>query len=149
MYLLGVLIFMFLLIMIPLFSSVSLLTLADPLSLLILLLIVIPVLLLSGYGKDFIYAFKLTATKQKEEDLAKLKRASEAVSLVMKAILYGGAFGSLLGCIALLRQMDDPATIGPYIMAAFVILLYAIVINIMLLPIKAKIDKMIIEYLHE
>ncbi len=149
MYLIGLLVFMVLTILFSGFSAGAVGNLVDPQSLLVILLVTIPVVLLAGSGKDFVNAFKLTVTKQKEVDIAELKKASAAISLVMKTILYSGVFGSLLGCIALLRQMDDPAALGPHIMGALIALLYAMIFNIMLLPIKAKVDKMIIEYLHE
>ncbi|MDO5575412.1 MAG: MotA/TolQ/ExbB proton channel family protein [bacterium] len=149
MYLIGVLALLVLAIVVSIVSGVPFVALLDPQSLAVILIITIPVMLISGYGRDFVNAFRLTGGKSEADDLSKLKRASEAVALTMKTVLYSGIFGSLLGCIVLLKRMDDPATIGPHIMVAFVTLLYAIIINIMLLPVKAKLNGMIIDYLHE
>jgi len=61
-------------------------------SLIILLLICIPILLASNLWKDFNNAFRIVLGKGKERTLLEIKRAVEAVNLVMKTLLYGGFF---------------------------------------------------------
>lgn len=149
MYLLGVLVFIMLTIFIAFSSAVSLGTLIDLTSLLLILLITIPVILLSGYGRDFAKAFKFTMVKGNETTLQELKRAQEAVALAMKTIMYSGVFGTLLGFIVFLRNMNDPASLGPSIIVSTITILYAIILNIILLPVKARLNGIIIAYLHE
>ena len=76
----------------------------DVMSLLILLLLVIPILISSGLSKDFSNAFRYSIGKKKPEKLLELKRAKEAVSLVIWTTVSASVFVTM----AQLIQPLDP-----------------------------------------
>ena len=62
-------------------------SMADVISMLSILLIVIPILISSGLHRDFIHAFPLALGKAEGKSLRQLKRAKEAVDLAIRAMV--------------------------------------------------------------
>lgn len=117
-------------------------------SLLLLMIIGIPMLLATGLGKDFIAAFRLALGKEKEAGLETRKRAMEAVELFMKTMRYGGMFTALLQFLAICTYNElDPAAWRASLGVLSIALLYAYAINLLLMPIKSRLNIGIIEYM--
>ena len=118
-------------------------------SLLLLLLVTFPILIMSGLGKDFINAFRLFFGNQKKGIFAERKKAIEAVDLVMGTLQKGGIFTVILqtvGYFAMTSSLDAGKWHAD-LAVLFIPLLYAYMFNLLLLPIKGRINKEIIEYM--
>ena len=78
------------------------------------------------FGKD--------KTVEKEE----LSRILAAFKLVLTALPIGGMVASLIAFIAILGKVNDPATLGPHVAVAILTILYSLIIEVLLLPVAAK-----------
>lgn len=126
----------------------SLGTCIDLYSLLLILVVVIPVMASMGMLKDFNLAFKLTLGKKQAGSLADLKRAKLAVSYFIKSTLFAGAVGTLFGGVQVLGFFrDELVQLTASLGVAFCTLLYAFVIAIVLLPIEARLERKILEFM--
>lgn len=120
-------------------------------SLLLLLLVTFPILIMSGLGKDFINALHLFLGKQKKGSLAERKKAVEAVDLAMRALRNGGIFTVILQTVSYFAMASSLDTTKWYadLAALFIPLLYAYMFNLLLLPIRGRLNKEIIEYMSD
>lgn len=116
-------------------------------SLLMILLIGISVLIASGLWKDFVNAFRFTMGKDKKHGLSERKRAKEAVELLMKATRYGGMFIALMNFANIYNIPDDPWAWRANLVVMSLTLLYAYAINVLLLPVRSRLNVGIIEYM--
>lgn len=119
----------------------------DLVSLLTLLVLCVPILISSHLFKDFHKAFSLVLGKKKESSLTEIKRALEAVDLVMKIFLYGGGFIFLFACIIILRDVENIQLWGMNFATATLSLLYALTVNILLLPLKSRLKIKMMEFM--
>ena len=106
-------------------------------TILLILCISVPILLSTGLGKDFSNAFRIALNPGKEYTKDSLKRALEAVRLMIRTLLCGGGALFLLSGILTLHTLDDPAKLGPILSVSFLSLLYALAITLLLLPIQS------------
>ncbi len=127
----------------------SLAVLLDLPSLLLLLIIGAAMLLAAGLGKDFLAAFRLTLGREKQTGLRERKRAAEAVELFMRAMRQGSIFAALIQFVAMHSLMEDTAQWSIYLSVLFLVVLYACVINLLLLPVKSRLNLGIIEYMQD
>lgn len=119
----------------------------DSMSFIFLLVLTIPVMLSAGLLKDLNNAFRLIFGRKKEAALLEMKRARLAVDTMIRTVLYSSVFVMLLQIVVLLHNMSDPALLGPIISVALLTLFYAVVASILLLPIKARLEQKILEYM--
>lgn len=118
-------------------------------SLVILLLICIPILLASNMWKDFHHALQIVFGKEKEYTLLELKRAAEAVTLVMKTLLYGGFFAFFFSIPILLHGLMDVSKLGPSLAVAVLTVVYALALELLLLPIQARLKIKMAEFMEK
>lgn len=111
----------------------------------VLLVITLLLLTASGLMKNFIHAFAIVCGKNETIETAELKKAKAAVEFVCKILLYAGIFISLFYIIVLLHMMDDPSTIGGHISMACTSTFYGALFNLLLLPVKSRIEAKISE----
>lgn len=128
--------------------SVSIQSFIDLSSLLLVLLLAIPVLVSSGLFRDFNNAFRIAFSKKKNS-LIELKRALEAVNMMIRTFLCTGLFLFLASMIAVLHRMDTPESLGPAISVSLLCFIYGTAIALLLLPIKAIMQVRIIEFMPE
>lgn len=142
----------------------------------ILILLCVPILIGSGLFKDFNNAFRLAvkikektetepSTKEKieteaepstkkkrksEASLTEVKHAIEAVCLVRKVLVAGGAFIMLLTFTFLLAcSNSDFYAIGADMAVALLPLIYAFAIDIFLLPMEARLKVKLNDMMHQ
>lgn len=117
-------------------------------SLLLLILIVLPILAGTSMLRDFNNAFRLAMTRKKNYTMPELKRASEAVKLVMQTLLCAGLLISITGIILILKQAGGAEMNQIFANFAVVVLplLYALGFDLILLPIRAKISRLMIDF---
>lgn len=119
----------------------------DVMSILFLVGLIIPIMVSAGLLKDLNHAFRLVFGKKKTVTLLAMKRAKLAVDTMIKTALYGGVFVMLLQVVVLLHNMSDPAHIGPVISMALLTVLYAMIICLLMLPVRVKLEQKILEYI--
>lgn len=119
----------------------------DVLSLVLLLFISIPIFISSRLTKDLKNGFEILFKKGKETSLTEIKRSIEALDMAMKTFLYSGLFIFLFSLIIIMQTLDDPASLAPNISISLLSCIYGLVINIILLPIKARLKIKMIDYI--
>ncbi len=122
--------------------------LVDPPSALLLLVLTIPVLFRNGLGKDFLRAFKLLK-KGYNCRLGELRRTLDAVEMMQKQIIWAAIIIMMISFIQALAYISDPASIGPSVAVACLSILYAAVMEMLLLPLQVEAKRRIIDYMEE
>lgn len=117
---------------------IGILSYIDGVSIIMLLVLTVPMLIASNLLKDFNNAFRLSNKKNKISSMGEIKRAIEAVDLVMKVLLAAGGFIAIFVLVIIMGELDDPSTIGPKMAVAFLSLIYALAIDLFLLPLKSR-----------
>ncbi len=121
----------------------------DAPSLVIVLLICIPMLISSGLLKDFNNAFRIALNRKKESGLTEIKRAIEAISLTIHTLFYSAFFLFAISLIAILKNLSDPAMLGPSLAVAFLTCIYSLALALVLLPIKSILTVRTIEFMQQ
>lgn len=150
MYLLAILGVILAVILTGMFSEPGLASLSscvDSVSLILILVIVIPLMASMGMLKDLNQAFKLTLGKKKAQSLRELKRARLAITYLIRSSLFAGALGTLFGVIQLASIYKELELFAAGLGVSACSLLYAFVIAIVLLPIEARLEQKILEFM--
>lgn len=121
----------------------------DPVSLVILLLVGIPVLISTGLMKDFNNAFRLGLSKKKEGTIREVKRAIEAVALFQKVIITTGLVAFFMSAILVLIQRPEYEILMPSMAVTSIAPLYASVIALILQPLEVSLKLRLQDMLHE
>lgn len=121
----------------------------DPISLLVLFLVSIPVLISTGLMKDFSNAFRLSISRKKETSIRDLKRAIEAVALFQKVIILTGIFSFLFCMVIILMNKPDYESLIFSISVNILSPLYAVVIALILQPMEVSLRLRLQDMLHE
>ncbi len=119
----------------------------DVFSLILVLILVIPLMISAGLMKDFGRAFSFAIGKKQATNLNEINRSIVAVKMAMNASLAGGGFLFLCSVIQILHQYMEPAKLGPNVSVAIITMIYALVIALLLLPVKAKLEIQKLEYM--
>lgn len=72
--------------------------------------------------------------------LSKAKTKKDIVNVLQKSSIPVGVFITLVGGVFLLGSLSNPETIGPNLAVCMLSMLYAILLYIVLIPIKARIN---------
>lgn len=129
-------------------NNVRILWFMDPPSLILLLVLTIPVLFRNGLGKDFLRAFKLLK-KGYNCRLGELRRTLDAVEMMQKQIIWAGITILMVSFIQVLAYISDPASVGPSVAVSCLSILYAAVMEMLLLPLQIEAKRRIIDYMEE
>lgn len=123
-----------------------LLFLIDFPSLIIVLVFTVPVLLRGGMWQDFKRAWRLLK-KDYTCHLSDLRRTLDVVEMMQKQVLYGGVVSVLMSLITVLGNLSDLASLGPNLAVAILSMLYALLIEMLLLPLQLEVKRRIIDYM--
>ena len=115
-------------------------------SLVIILVFTVPVLVRGGVWKDFERAFRLLK-KGYTCHLSELRRTQDVLEMLQKQVVYAGIMAMLLTFITIMRQLSDLASLGPNLAVAILTVLYATVIEMLLLPLHLEVKRQIINYM--
>jgi len=129
--------------------SVSIQSFLDLPSILLVLLLGIPILISSGLFKDFNNAFRIVLSKKKNSSLIEIKRALEAINMMIRAFLCIGLFLFLVSMIVVLHMIATPTSLGPAMAVSLLCFIYGTAMALLLLPIKAILQVRIIEFMPE
>ena len=119
----------------------------DGMSFMIMIVLVIPIMLSAGLLKDLNNAFRFVLGKKKEATLLELKRAKLAAEMLSRVSVCSSIFVALIQTVVLLHSMSDPAYLGPVISVMVLTIVYAMVISLLMIPIRAKLEQRILEYM--
>lgn len=128
------------------FNMRSLIYLIDFPSVIIILVFTAPMLFRNGMWRDFKRAFSLLRKKYSCH-LSELKRTLDVVEMMQKQLIYAGVIGMLLSLIHLLHILSEPASIGPNLSVAILTILYAMILEMLLLPLQFEVKHRIIDYM--
>ena len=142
MYLIALIIFIAILLFSMVICGVCITFLFDMISLLLILLSVIPMLFVSGMGKDLIRSFSVVLKKTDSLTSIQLKRCQAALSLTIKLLICSGALFALVSLIAVLNL--NPEYMFPNLAVALLPFVYSLVPCFLLLPVQAKITAKLI-----
>lgn len=128
------------------FKLYRLTMLLDAPSLIIILVFTVPVLFKSGVWKDFKRAWRLLK-KDYTCHLSELRRTLDVVEMMQKQVIYAGIVCMLLSFINVLYCLSDLASLGPNIAVAILTMLYALLLEMLLLPLQLEVKRRIIDYM--
>lgn len=120
--------------------------LVDLPSLIIILVFTVPVLIRNGVWKDFKRAFFLLK-KGYACHLSELKRTQDVLEMLQRQVFCAGIVAMLLTFINIMRSLSDLASLGPNIAVAVMTVLYATVIEMLLLPLQLEVKRRIIDFM--
>lgn len=115
-------------------------------SAIIILALTVPVLLRGGMWKDFLRAWRLLEKKYTCH-LSEIRRSLEVIEMMQKQVLCAGIIGMLLSFIHILHQLSDLASLGPNMAVAILTMLYAVIFEMLLLPLQIEAKRRIIDYM--
>ena len=98
----------------------------------------------SGHFTDFFRSFKLlfSSKSYSDEEFMQLSEKTEyALTFGIKATLLAGICVVLIGFVAFMHNLSDPATIGPSLAVMVLTSLYACIISLILLMIKGRLHR--------
>jgi len=126
-------------------SSIGVLEFIDIPSLLIILIITVCSLAASNNFRNFNNAFVIAFSKKKQYTAKEMKLAGKAISLFIKVSFATAGLSSVFAAITILNELDDKSKFGPPLAIALCTLFYACIIAVIMLPVKSRIEKKIIE----
>lgn len=115
-------------------------------SLIIVLVFTVPALFKGGVWKDFMRAWKLLR-KDYTCHLSELRRTLDVVEMMQKQLIYAGVLCMLLSFITILGQLTRPEHLGPNLAVAILTILYAVIFEMLLLPLQLEVKRRIIDYM--
>jgi len=122
--------------------------LIDVPSFVLVLIFSAPVLFKDGVWKDFIRAWKLLK-KDYTCHLSELRRTLDVVEMMQKQVIYAGIVCMLMSCVTILGYLSNPADLGPNMAVAILTMFYAILFEMLLLPLQLEAKRRIIDYMGE
>ena len=107
-------------------------------SLVLIVVLMLILLFMCGLTKDFLRGVAFFFRKNKEMEETELKRTLAAFKLVLIALPIDGLMASLIATVTILGKVNDMSMLGPHAAVAVLTLLYSLVLEVLLLPIAAK-----------
>lgn len=107
-----------------------------------LIQVIVPALLLllcNGLWKDFFLGIK-SVIKGERKYISEKSRFANAVSTARYIVLFSSLIAVMLGYYAVLTYLDNKEALGPNMMVATIPCFYAVIINLILLSVEARLD---------
>lgn len=115
-------------------------------SLIIILAFTAPVLFRGEIWKDFLRAWRLLR-KNYTCHLSEIRRSLDVIEMLQKQVLCAGIASMLLSFIHILGLLSDLASLGPHVAVAILTMLYAVVFEMLLLPLQIEAKRRIVDYM--
>ena len=123
-------------------SGGKLLYAVDPPIIAFFILVILPLLFVSGRAGDFGRAWKIALGKC-DYPLAQLKNASNACSFITKLIFVDAALQSFIGLHSMLNCLEDISSLRANLAVAVLPFFYALIFTLCTLSLKAAVDRKI------
>ncbi len=107
-----------------------------------LIQVIVPALLLllcNGLWEDFFSGIK-TLVKDEKINISEKSKLANAVSTVRYIVLFSSLIAAMLGYYAVLTYLEDKSSLGPNMMVATIPCFYAVIINLILLSVEARLE---------
>ena len=108
-------------------------------SLIMIVALLLILLFMCGLSKDFFRGIAFFFGKRKEMEEYERCRTLAAFKLVLIALPIDGLVSSLIALVAVLGLLTDPIALGPNLAVAILTLLYSLILELLLLPVAAKV----------
>lgn len=115
-------------------------------TLLVMIIFVVPVLMRGGVWRDFKRAFKLLR-KDYTCRLSELRRTKDVLEMIQKQVWYAGILTMVVSVMYVMANISDPAMLGPNIAVVVLTLFYAVIFEMLLLPLVLEVKGRIINYM--
>lgn len=119
-------------------TSVFFSSFVDLPALLGILLIAVVIMIVIGEWRDFLRAFSIDA---KSHTLLELKNICGSVAACQKLVAYTGTLLVVISLITLMHNLNDPSTIGPNCAVALLSCFYAVLLEVILLPLRIRCEQ--------
>jgi flagellar motor component MotA len=113
-------------------------------SIILILSFSIPMLMASGLTKDFTRGFRIMGQKINTSSLLELRKTQTALKLMIKLLLFSGLIGTLTGIVGMSINMHDLSNFMPNLAVSLLTLLYSLLLVCLLLPVKARVNTIIL-----
>ena len=107
-------------------------------SLILIIILMLILLFMCGLTKDFFRGIAFFFGKNRAMEENELSRTLAAFKMVLIALPLDGLVSSLIAVVAVLGLLSDKAALGPNLAVAILTLLYSLVLELLLLPVAAK-----------
>lgn len=115
-------------------------------TILIMLIFIVPVLMRGGIWRDFKRAFKLLK-KDFTCHLSELRRTKDVLEMIQKQIWYAGILTMMVSVMYVMVNISDPSLLGPNIAVVVLTMFYAVILEMLLLPLVLEVKGRIINYM--
>ena len=115
-------------------------------TILIMLIFIVPVLMRGGVWRDFKRAFKLLK-KDFTCHLSELRRTKDVLEMIQKQIWYAGILTMMVSVMYVMVNISDPSLLGPNIAVVVLTMFYAVILEMLLLPMVLEVKGLIINYM--
>lgn len=115
-------------------------------SFVIILVFTVPLLVRGGVWREFIRAFQLLK-KSYSCHLSELRRTQDVLEMLQRQVFCAGILAMLCTFIMIMRELSSLAMLGPKLAVAILTVLYATVIEMLLLPLQLEVKRRIIDYM--
>ncbi len=115
-------------------------------SFVIILVFTVPLLVRGGVWREFIRAFQLLK-KSYSCHLSELRRTQDVLEMLQRQVFCAGILAMLCTFIMIMRELSSLAMLGPKLAVAILTVLYATVIEMLLLPLQMEVKRRIIDYM--
>lgn len=115
-------------------------------TLLVMLIFVVPVLMRGGVWRDFKRAFKLLK-KDFTCRLSELRRTKDVLEMIQKQVWYAGILTMMVSVMYVMANISDLSMLGPNIAVVVLTLFYAVIFEMLLLPLALEVKRRIINYM--
>ena len=115
-------------------------------TILIMLIFIVPVLMRGGVWRDFKRAFKLLK-KDFTCHLSELRRTKDVLEMIQKRIWYAGILTMMVSVMYVMVNISDPSLLGPNIAVVVLTMFYAVILEMLLLPMVLEVKGRIINYM--
>ena len=99
-----------------------------------------------GVWKDFRRAFKLLR-KDFTCHLSELRRTKDVLEMIQKQVWYAGILTMMVSVMYVMVNISDPALLGPNIAVVVLTMFYAVILEMLLLPLLLEVKRRIINYM--
>ncbi len=115
-------------------------------TILIMLIFIVPVLMRGGVWRDFKRAFKLLK-KDFTCHLSELRRTKDVLEMIQKQIWYAGILTMMVSVMYVMVNISDPSLLGPNIAVVVLTMFYAVILEMLLLPMVLEVKGRIMNYM--
>ncbi len=95
--------------------------------------------------RAFLNAFKIIFQKSTADE-KEIRISLQAVKLVFFSVMLGGGLCAIISFVAVLRYVTDMALIGPNLSVAIISIFDSILLLLLLLPLKNRLETMLVQY---